>query len=132
MDIKKNHKWFVCIPIVFLCYILFFIPEKVFEEHCPDLDKPYSLEVVKYGTGFFGKKTALIHYKIDGKKVGWQPLVIFGDFSKSIDVVWDTSRYDSTWWIDKHVLLTMTTDSNNSQSSLSSKYVEFDYNSVRL
>ena len=63
--------------------------------------------------------------------MAWQPLVIYEDFSNSIDVVWDTSTDDSTWWIDKHVHLTMTTDAKDSQSELSSKSVDFDFNSVK-
>lgn len=116
------------IPIVLLCYFLLFNPKVVFEEQCPD--KPYSLEVVKYGTGILDMKIAFIHYKINGETVASKQLAFLNKLGRDFDVNWDTSTNDGTWWKDKSVHLTMTY-AKNFQGDLATKNVDFDYNSVK-
>ncbi|AOR98957.1 hypothetical protein Bsub01_00841 [Bacillus subtilis] len=51
---KKLLKRLMIMPILFICYVLFLNPEIILEEQCPN--KPYSLTIVKHGTGIFDKK----------------------------------------------------------------------------
>ncbi|KOS60205.1 hypothetical protein FJQ98_11055 [Lysinibacillus agricola] len=124
---RKTYLILMIIPIILLCYFLFVKPEVVFEEQCPD--KPYSLEIVKYGTGILDMKIAYIHYKMNGETVATKQLDFFNKLG-SFDVVWDTSTDDATRWIDKSVHLTMTY-AKNFQGDLETKIVDFDYNSVK-
>lgn len=116
------------IPIILLCYFLFVKPEVVFEEQCPD--KPYSLEIVKYGTGILGMKIAFIHYKINDETVATKQLALFTKLGRDFDVIWDTSASDATRWIDKSVHLTMSY-ADTFQGDLKTKRVDFDYNSIK-
>ncbi|MFP3726983.1 hypothetical protein U8V72_17550 [Priestia filamentosa] len=116
------------IPIVLICYLLFFKPEVVFKDKCPD--KPYSLEVVTYGTGFFDYKIAFIHYKIGGKTVAKKQLVFFENFSRHVTVVWDTYTAEGIPVKDTHAHLTMQY-AKNFQGDLDYKLVDFDYGSVK-
>ncbi|MHC5561558.1 hypothetical protein ACYSN5_03065 [Bacillus spizizenii] len=72
---KKLLKRLTIVPILFICYVLFLNPEVILEEQCPN--KPYSLTIVKHGTGIFDKKIVLIYYKINGKTVAVGDLVFF-------------------------------------------------------
>jgi len=125
---KKKFKILVVITILLICYFLFVKPEVVFEEQCPD--KPYSLEIVRYGTGILDMKIAFIHYKMNGETVATKRLAFFSKLGRNFDAVWDTSTDDSTRWIDKSVHLTMTY-AKNFQGDLGTKNVDFDYNSVK-
>lgn len=80
------------VPILFICYVLFLNPEIILEEQCPN--KPYSLTIVKHGTGIFDKKIVLIYYKINGKTVAVGNLVFFENFGRDIDITWDTNTDD--------------------------------------
>ncbi|WP_244956461.1 hypothetical protein [Bacillus mojavensis] len=55
---KKFLKRLMIVPILFICYVLFLNPEVILEEQCPN--KPYSVTIVKHGTGIFDKKVVLI------------------------------------------------------------------------
>ncbi|MDN3034127.1 hypothetical protein QI003_16370 [Bacillus stercoris] len=125
---KKLLKRLAIVPILFICYVLFLNPEVILEEKCPN--KPYSLTIVKHGTGIFDKKIVLIYYKIHGKTVAVGDLVFFENFGRDIDVIWDTNTDDGTWWIDKNVYLTMTY-AKNVKGELDKKDIDFDYGIVQ-
>ncbi|MDQ0928547.1 hypothetical protein QFZ25_002607 [Bacillus atrophaeus] len=91
---KKFLKRLTIVPLLFICYVLFLNPEVILEEQCPN--KPYSLTIVKHGTGIFDNKIVLIYYKINGKTVAVGNLVFFGDLGRDIDVTWDTNTDDGT------------------------------------
>ncbi|MGV2466038.1 hypothetical protein BS11774_19405 [Bacillus subtilis] len=125
---KKLLKRVTIVPILFICYVLFLIPEVILEEQCPN--KPYSLTIVKHGTGIFDKKIVLIYYKINGKTVAVGNLVFLENLGRDIDVTWDTNTDDGTWWIDKSVHLTMTY-AKNFKGDLDKKDIDFDYGTVQ-
>lgn len=125
---KKLLKRLTIVPILFICYVLFLNPEVILEEQCPN--KPYSLTIVKHGTGIFDKKIVLIYYKINGKTVAVGNLVFFENFGRDIDVTWDTNTDDGTWWIDKSVHLTMTY-AKHFKGDLDKKDIDFDYGTVQ-
>lgn len=125
---KKFLKRLMIVPILFICYVIFLNPEVILEEKCPN--KPYSLTIVKHGTGIFDKKIVLIYYKIHGKTVAVGDLVFFENFGRDIDVTWDTNTDDGTWWIDKNVHLTMTY-AKNVKGDLDKKDIDFDYGTVQ-
>ncbi|WP_069839534.1 hypothetical protein [Bacillus sp. F56] len=116
------------VPILFICYVIFLNPEVILEEKYPN--KPYSLTIVKHGTGIFYKKIVLIYYKIHGKTAAVGDLVFFENFGRDIDVTWDTNTDDGTWWIDKNVHLTMTY-AKNVKGELDKKDIDFDYGTVQ-
>ncbi|ATO28190.1 hypothetical protein RA13_09265 [Bacillus atrophaeus] len=125
---KKTFKRLMIIPIILVFYVLFLNPEIVLEEQCPN--KPYSLTIVKHGSGIFDKKIVFIYYKINGKTVAIANLAFFENFGRDIDVTWDTSTDDGTWWIDKSVHLTMTY-TKNFNGNLDKKEIVFDYSTVQ-
>ncbi|MCY8959511.1 hypothetical protein [Bacillus atrophaeus] len=125
---KKTFKRLMIIPIILVCYVLFLNPEIVLEEQCPN--KPYSLTIVKHGSGIFDKKIVFIYYKINGKTVAIGNLAFFENFGRDIDVTWDTNTADGTWWIDKNVHLTMTY-AENFKGNLDKKEIVFDYSTVQ-
>lgn len=51
---KKFLKRLTIVPILFICYVLFLNSKVILEEQCPN--KPYSVTIVKHGTGIFDKK----------------------------------------------------------------------------
>ncbi|ADP33182.1 hypothetical protein [Bacillus atrophaeus] len=125
---KKTFKRLMIIPIILVFYVLFLNPEIVLEEQCPN--KPYSLTIVKHGSGIFDKKIVFIYYKINGKTVAIGDLTFFENFGRDIDVTWDTNTDDGTWWIDKNVHLTMTY-AENFKGNLDKKEIVFDYSTVQ-
>ncbi|MCY9166078.1 hypothetical protein [Bacillus atrophaeus] len=125
---KKTFKRLMIIPIILVFYVLFLNPEIILEEQCPN--KPYSLTIVKHGSGIFDKKIVFIYYKINGKTVAIGDLVFFKNFGRDIDITWDTNTDDGTWWRDKTVHLTMTY-AKDFKGNLDKKEIDFDYSTVQ-
>lgn len=90
-----------------LFFVLFLQPETVFEEQYNGTGHPFSVEVKTYGTGFFNRQLAVIHYKIDGKTVERENFTFYDRFSDDFDLVWSVEPDKGTWWIDNSVHISM-------------------------
>lgn len=90
-----------------LFFFLVLKPETVFEEQYRDGDKPFSVEVKTYGTGFFNREVSVIHYKIDGKTVEREIFTFFQYFSDDFYLVWRVVPAKGEWWIDNAVHVSM-------------------------